>query len=67
MNWEDLCEEVDTLVYVTEYLPAGGTRTFEQWRRGEWPPEHSRRHPLKSYDPAWHVRPLARFDGVEGA
>lgn len=60
MSWSDLCEELDQEVYLTAYLPAGGTREFDAWRGQKWPVEHSRRHPLRSYDPACMIKPLTR-------
>lgn len=60
VSWDELCEELDQEVYLTAYLPAGGTREFDAWRAQKWPAEHSRRHPLRSYDPACMIKPLTR-------
>jgi len=32
LDWETIAEHVDTDVYVNQYLPAGGTLSFEDWR-----------------------------------
>lgn len=60
-TWADLCEEVDTLVYVEEYLPAGGTRSFEDWRTSPpawWMTLHHPTDPLIRPWPGEHVRPV---------
>lgn len=31
-DWQALCDDVDTDLYVRDYVEAGGQRTFEQWR-----------------------------------
>lgn len=58
--WAELCEEVDAEDYVWRYLPAGGTRTFEQWRHQEPVPTHSTRHDPLHADPGAHILPVKK-------